>query len=57
VERLIALLDAADAPYADLEPDAEGEAAPDEASAQPVTLAPDRSNVVVLRRKRTQVTA
>jgi hypothetical protein len=61
VERLIALLDAADAPFADMEPDHEGEAEPDEASAQPATLAPDRVSAQVIafpRRLRVvQVTA
>ncbi|WP_458094752.1 hypothetical protein [Roseomonas sp. WA12] len=38
---LIDFLNAADRPTLDMEPDAEGEAEPDEASAQPVTLAPD----------------
>ena len=41
MERLIALLDAADASSADMEPDAEGEAEPAEASARPVTLPPN----------------
>lgn len=37
----IALLDELDARHADMEPDVEGEAEPDEATAQPATLAPD----------------
>jgi len=36
VEQLIALLDALDTPLADMEPDADGEAEPAEASLQPV---------------------
>jgi hypothetical protein len=34
-----------------LEPDADGEAEPEEASAQPLTLAPDRANVVQMPRR------
>ncbi|WP_424135139.1 hypothetical protein [Roseomonas chloroacetimidivorans] len=40
VTNTIDMLDALDGDY-DLEPDAEGEAEPDEASQQPVTLVPD----------------
>jgi hypothetical protein len=40
---------AADAPLLDMEPDADGEAEPDEASAQPFTLAMDRFPPVVHR--------
>jgi hypothetical protein len=50
-EALIDFLNAADAPLLDLEPDADGEAEPDEASAQPLTLAPDRANVVQMPRR------
>lgn len=39
-QQVIDMLDALDAQYADLEPDHDGEAEPDEASAQPATLAP-----------------
>ncbi|WP_043838364.1 hypothetical protein [Muricoccus aerilatus] len=46
---LINLLDAADRPVIDLEPNADGEAEPDEASAQPVTLSPDRVPVLTYR--------
>jgi hypothetical protein len=48
-ETLIDFLNAADAPLLDMEPDAEGEAEPDEASAQPFTLAMDRFPPVVHR--------
>jgi hypothetical protein len=48
-EALIDFLNAADAPLLDLEPDADGEAEPDEASAQPITLAMDRFPPVVHR--------
>jgi hypothetical protein len=46
---LIDFLNAADAPLLDLEPDHDGEASPDEASAQPFTLAMDRFPPVVHR--------
>jgi hypothetical protein len=48
-EALIDFLNAADAPLLDMEPDVDGEAEPDEASAQPITLAMDRSPPVVHR--------
>jgi hypothetical protein len=48
-EALIDFLNAADAPLLELEPDADGEAEPDEASAQPFTLAMDRFPPVVHR--------
>jgi hypothetical protein len=48
-EALIDFLNAADAPLLDMEPDADGEAEPDEASAQPFTLAMDRFPPVVHR--------
>jgi hypothetical protein len=48
-EMLIDFLNAADAPLLDLEPDCDGEAEPDEASAQPLTLAMDRFPPVVHR--------
>jgi hypothetical protein len=48
-DALIDFLNAADAPLLDLEPDADGEAEPDEASAQPFTLAMDRFPPVVHR--------
>ncbi|MBP0445027.1 hypothetical protein J8J14_09565 [Roseomonas sp. SSH11] len=47
---LIAFLNAADAPLTDMEPDTEGEPEPDEASAQPVTLAPAWVRPVVVHR-------
>lgn len=43
IEEAIEALDALDAGHADMEPDADGEAEPDEASAQHATLAPDRT--------------
>ncbi|MBP0446698.1 hypothetical protein J8J14_18130 [Roseomonas sp. SSH11] len=49
-EALIDFLNAADAPLLDLEPDADGEAEPDEASAQPVTLAPTWAPPVTIHR-------
>jgi hypothetical protein len=48
-EALIDFLNAADAPLLDLEPDYDSEAEPDEASAQPITLAMDRFPPVVHR--------
>lgn len=42
IQEVIDALDELDAAQADLEPDAEGEAEPEEASAQPPTLAPDQ---------------
>jgi hypothetical protein len=48
-DALIDFLNAADAPLLDLEPDTDGEAEPDEASAQPITLAMDRFPPVVHR--------
>ncbi|TPG41934.1 hypothetical protein EAH89_28215 [Roseomonas nepalensis] len=46
---LVDLLDAADAPHADIEPDTDGELEPDEASTQPATLCPDRARVRTYR--------
>ena len=46
---LVDLLDAADAPQADMEPDTDGEAEADEAGAQPVTLSPDRFRTATYR--------
>jgi hypothetical protein len=48
-DALIDFLNAADAPLLDLEPDTDGEAEPDEASAQPLALAMDRFPPVVHR--------
>jgi hypothetical protein len=48
-ETLIDFLNAADAPLLDMEPDADGEAEPEEASARPLTLAMDRFPPVVHR--------
>jgi hypothetical protein len=48
-ETLIDFLNAADAPLLDMEPGADGEAEPDEASAQPLALAMDRFAPVVHR--------
>ncbi|UFN48123.1 hypothetical protein LPC08_19205 [Roseomonas sp. OT10] len=48
VERLLARLDALDGDP-DMEPNADGEAEPDEASLHPVTLAADRVPAVVVR--------
>jgi hypothetical protein len=48
-EALIDFLAAADAPLLDLEPDYDGEAEPDETSAQPLTLVMDRFPPVVHR--------
>lgn len=46
---LINLLDAADRPVIDLEPDADSEAEPDEANAQPLTLSPDHCPLAIHR--------
>ncbi|MBP0493996.1 hypothetical protein [Roseomonas indoligenes] len=54
---LIGFLDAADRPVMDLEPDCDGEDEPEEASAQPVTLAPDRVCDTVHRPTRRQMVA
>jgi hypothetical protein len=48
-EALIDFLNAADAPLLDMEPDVDGEADPDEASAQAFTLAMDRFPPIVHR--------
>ena len=54
---LLDMLDAADAQHADMEPDCDGEADVDEASAQPVTLSPDRSRAVTYRPSARQMRA
>jgi hypothetical protein len=54
-EALIDFLNTADAPLLDLEPDTDGEAEPDEASAQPFTLAMDRFPPVVHRPSATEM--
>ena len=54
---LLDMLDAADAQHADKEPDVDGEAEPDEASAQPVTLSPDRARAVTHRPSARQMCA
>lgn len=46
---LIECLDAADRPMIDLEPDHDGEEEPDEAAAQPVTLAPHACPLATIR--------
>jgi hypothetical protein len=46
----IDMLDALDAQHADMEPDVEGEAEPDEASIQPTILTPDWIRPVMLHR-------
>jgi hypothetical protein len=56
-EALIDFLNAADAPLLDMEPDTDGEAEPDEASAQPITLAMDRFPPVVHRPSAAQMRA
>ncbi|TPG49552.1 hypothetical protein EAH89_21320 [Roseomonas nepalensis] len=49
LEEVIEALDALDAFRADMEPDQDGEAEPDEESAQPAALTPDRAPSKVLR--------
>lgn len=57
VDFLIELLDALDAPLADLEPDADGEAEPEEVSLQPVERRLAASNVIRFpRARRVQIT-
>jgi len=54
---LLRMLDTADAQHADMEPDSDGEAEPDEASAQPATLSPDRARAVTHRPSARQMRA